>query len=105
MFEWYFGGFFLKILQLDILNWILNSTVCDQKFTGRCIASSGTAIPKKECFCSPGFFGQTCENYAGLNKKSYNPSDYKEIKLRGEDFKFLWRFVGTQWGNTVDSIF
>merc|ERR1712223_1201223 len=61
---------------------------------GRCIASKGSSVPNKECYCQPGFHGINCEKSSSLKSKAYNPSDYEEIKLRGDNFKFLWRYVG-----------
>ena len=63
-------------------------------FVGRCIETTGSTVPAKECYCQPGFYGQTCEKESLLKSKKYNPSDYKEVKFQGDQFKFMWRFVG-----------
>jgi len=61
---------------------------------GRCITSLGSSVPNKECFCQPGFYGQTCEKSSVLKSKKYNPADYQEIKQDGGNFRFMWRYVG-----------
>ena len=63
-------------------------------FVGRCIQTTETLVPAKECYCQPGFYGQTCEKTSPLKSKKYNPSDYKEVILQGDRFKFMWRYVG-----------
>jgi len=61
---------------------------------GRCIQSEGTSVPHRECFCEPGYHGQTCQKQSPLKLKTYKPEDYQEIKLQGDKFKFLWRYIG-----------
>lgn len=69
---------------------------------GQCLENPGsTALPKKECYCTIGFFGQQCQKSSDLKVKSLNQSSYEEIKLRGDDVKFMWRFVGGA-GNEVE---
>ena len=63
-------------------------------FVGRCIQSEGTSVPHRECFCEPGYHGQTCQKQSPLKLKTYKPEDYQEIKLQGDKFKFLWRYIG-----------
>ena len=63
-------------------------------YIGRCIQSEGTSVPHRECFCEPGYHGQTCQKQSPLKLKTYKPEDYQEIKLQGDKFKFLWRYIG-----------
>ena len=55
----------------------------------------GSALPLKQCYCEVGYFGQNCQLESPLKEKKINASaPYEEIKLLGEDFKFLWRYIG-----------
>ena len=33
-------------------------------------------------------------NLSKAKLKTYKPEDYQEIKLQGDKFKFLWRYIG-----------
>ena len=61
---------------------------------GQCLENPGTAMPKRECYCPAGTFGKNCEKSSEITSNTYNASDYTEILLRGNDVKFLWRYVG-----------
>ena len=63
-------------------------------FLGQCLENPGTAMPKRECYCPAGSFGKNCEKSSEITSNTYNASDYTEILLRGNDVKFLWRYVG-----------
>lgn len=60
---------------------------------GQCIDHEGTSLPKKECYCQIGYYGQTCDKISPLNSKSYNASYFRTIELLPGNVKFLWRFV------------
>jgi len=62
--------------------------------SGQCLENPGTAMPKRECYCPAGTFGKNCEKSSEITSNTYNASDYTEILLRGNDVKFLWRYVG-----------
>ena len=61
---------------------------------GQCLENPGTAMPKRECYCPAGSFGKNCQKDSQITSNAYNASDYTEILLRGNDVKFLWRYVG-----------
>ena len=62
---------------------------------GQCLENPGTAMPKKECYCPAGTFGKNCQKDSQITSNAYNASDYTEVLLRGNDIKFLWRYVGS----------
>ena len=87
----------------NMSNIILSNMKSWYIFIGRCIQSEGTSVPHRECFCEPGFHGQTCQKQSPLKLKTYKPEDYTEIKLQGDKFKFLWRYIGKYENFVVQS--
>jgi hypothetical protein len=43
-----------------------------------------------------GYFGRQCQKTSVINSKNYNITNYIVRKIRGDDFQFLWRFLGTE---------
>lgn len=72
---------------------------------GQCLEHFGTALPKKSCYCEPGYFGLTCERESALKVKAVNMSaGYEEMRLNGDRFKFLWRFIGDGKRDEIEGV-
>lgn len=85
----YFGN------QCQYKNDCEDDTDCGGESKGKCIDHGGSSLPKKQCFCRVGFFGQNCERESALKDKRINASaEWEEILLNGNDYQFMWRFVG-----------
>ena len=62
------------------------------------------AVSFLQCFCKPGFFGVNCERISSLKEKKINETAvFEEILLNGNNFKFMWRYVGGQ-NNEVEVV-
>ncbi|CAB4066367.1 unnamed protein product [Lepeophtheirus salmonis] len=66
---------------------------CSGSPNGQCLDLGGTAYPRKQCFCMPGFFGNVCSKKSTLNPiKLSNFTSFKQYSF-GTTTNFYWRLL------------
>ncbi|XP_050401897.1 uncharacterized protein LOC130010296 [Patella vulgata] len=59
---------------------------------GRCITIATTPNPVKQCYCQPGWFGQTCQTPSTVTNATIDYTQYKEREM-SPGFKLFYRTI------------
>ncbi|KAK6188307.1 hypothetical protein SNE40_004509 [Patella caerulea] len=59
---------------------------------GRCITIATTPNPVKQCYCQPGWFGQTCQTASAVTNATIDYTQYKEREM-SPGFKLFYRTI------------
>eukprot|EP00096_Caligus_rogercresseyi_P003972 TRINITY_DN1803_c0_g1_i2.p1 TRINITY_DN1803_c0_g1~~TRINITY_DN1803_c0_g1_i2.p1 ORF type:complete len:256 (-),score=17.31 TRINITY_DN1803_c0_g1_i2:131-898(-) len=85
---YYFGA------RCEFMDECSSDSDCGGSIQGKCLDLGGTAYPRKQCFCKPGYFGKACSKESRLMNtiKISNFTDFQQYSF-GTTTNFYWRLL------------